>query len=422
MAQNRIPRGEHGDVVVRKTPDGVWRARVQVRDLDGRIRSVRTTAATKGAARRQLDHLLNRRVAAATPGGVTSTTTFETLAALWIEHRTDHGKTHSDGPLAAQTLAAYDAAIRLMVIPAIGHVQVRETNVILLDRLFADIEHGRPHGAYPQRPGGRSTRQLRAVLSGMLGLAVAHGAIPANPMRDASATSRGTAREVQYLTPVQARHLQICVRRESVRVPGRRMPNRDLQDFVTLLLGTGCREGEGLAIRLIDLLDFDTDTPKLHVRGTLIEPRTGFVDRLHRQDTTKNHEDRILILPDTIATMLRHRLGRTPPLHSEQPIFGTRTGNWLSPANLRTRLRQALHRAVAHGTPADQALAGVTFHTLRRTVGTLLAHDISLDAAREQLGHRDPSVTYQHYVGKRPLAPDVRSALDQLLHAPTPQT
>ena len=420
MAQNRIPRGEHGEVVVRKTPDGAWRARVQVRDLDGRIRSVRTTAATKNAAKRKIDNLLDSRVAAATPGGVTPTTTFQTLADLWLQHRADHGKTHSDGPLASQTLAAYNAAIRLMVIPAIGHVQVRETNVILLDRLFADIEHGRSHGAYPEQPGGRSTRQLRAVLSGMLGLAVAHGALPTNPMRDAAATSRSTTREVQYLTPAQARHLRTRVHRESVRVPGRRMPNRDLQDFVTLLLGTGCREGEALAIRHIDLLDFDTATPKLHVRGTLIEPRTGFVDQLHRQDTTKNREDRILILPDTVADMLRDRIDRTPVLAPDRPIFGTRTGNWLSPANMRTRLRHGLHRAAAHGTPADQALGGVAFHTLRRTVGTLIAHEVSLDAAREQLGHRDPSVTYQHYVGKRPLAPDLRGTLEQLLQHPIP--
>ena len=351
MAQNRIPRGEHGDIVVSKSPDGTWRARAQVRDLDGRIRSVRTTAATKSGAKRRLDHLLTTRVGAATTGGVTAATTFESLAALWLEHRSDHGKTRSDGPLAAQTLAAYDAAIRLMVVPAIGRVQVRETNVILLDRLFADIEHGRPHGAYPEQPGGRSTRQLRAVLSGMLGLAVAHGALAANPMRDTAATSRGKAREVQYLTPAQARHLRTRVRRDTARIPGRRMPNHDLEHFVDLLLGTGCREGEGLAIRPLDLLDFDTETPKLHVRGTLIEPRAGFVDRLYRQDTTKNHEDRILILPDTVADMLRHLLDRTPPLAPDQPVFASRTGNWLSPANLRTRLRQAIQRAVAQGTP-----------------------------------------------------------------------
>ena len=57
---------------------------------------------------------------------------------------------------------------------------------------------------------------------------------------------------------------------------------------------------------------------------------------------------------------------------------------------------------------ADQAarrgrgtrLAGVSPHTLRRRVGTLVARSAGLDAAPEVLGHRDPSVTARHYVAE----------------------
>jgi integrase len=228
-----------------------------------------------------------------------------------------------------------------------------------------------------------------------------------------------------------------------MRVDGRRMPNRDLEEFVDLLLGTGMREGEGLAIRPIDLTGLpepDRDdgydgaercqvvgeatvefsggavegtVPVLHVCGTVVEPRKGYVDKLHRQDMTKTREDRRLILPDHVATMLVERMRRQPPATPQSPIFGTRTGNWISPANMRTRLRLAIDRAVENGEPADKELDGTTLHTLRRTVGTLLAHQVSLDAARDQLGHRDPSITYRHYVGKRPLAPDLRTTLNQ---------
>jgi integrase len=415
MAQNRIPRGEHGDIVVRQTEEGLWRARVQVRDLDGRIRSVRASGETKGAARRLLERRLDARVGTRATGGATSDMSFETLATVWLQHRKDHGKARSDGPLAPQTLAAYDAVIRTMIIPAIGKVQVREADVLFLDRLFADIENGRRHGSYPEHSRGHSTKQLRAVLSGMLGLAVAHGALSSNPIREAARTSRRRDRVVRYLSVEQANHLRSRVRRENLRIPDRRMPNQDLEDFVDLLLGTGCREGEALAIRPRDLIDFDTPTPKLHVCGTLLEPRKGFIDQLSRQDTTKNHEDRILILPDAVVQTLQARLDRMASAGPDQPIFASRTGNWLSPANLRTRLREALRRAADCATPLDHTLEGCTFHTLRRTVGTLIAHDVSLDAAREQLGHRDPSITYQHYVGKRPTAPDVRATLDLLL-------
>ena len=79
------------------------------------------------------------------------------------------------------------------------------------------------------------------------------------------------------------------------------------------------------------------------------------------------------------------------------------------------RLRRSLSRATPTAAGSPDEIHGTSFHTLRRTVGTLIAHEVSLDAAREQLGHRDPSVTYQHYVGRRAVAPDVREVLDRLL-------
>jgi integrase len=414
MPQNRIPRGKSGEIKVRQQPDGRWAARVQVRDIDGRIRSVRATGKTKGAVTRAIQRRLDERVDCSITG-ISPNTTYGALADYWLQHRKDHGKVRAKGPLAPQTLATYNAEIEHIIIPALGEVQVRETSVPFLDRLFADVEHGRQHGNYEPRQGGRSTRQLRVVLGGMIGLAVAHGALAANPIRDASRSARELKTEVEYLTVEQALHLRSRVRRSEMRVRDGRMPNLDLEEFVDLLLGTGCREGEGLAIRPIDLTDLNGGLPVLHVRGTLIEPRKGYVDKLHRQETTKTRDDRRLILPDATARMLRERMRRQPPVSREDPVFGTRTGNWISPANMRTRLRSAIERARATGAPLDQELEGTTFHTLRRTVGTLIAHEVSLDAAREQLGHRDPSITYRHYVGKRSLAPDLRDTLSQLV-------
>ncbi|WP_182378926.1 tyrosine-type recombinase/integrase [Nocardioides sp. WS12] len=412
MPQIRIPRGGHGDIVAKQLADGRWSARVQVRDIDGRVRSVRATEKTKSSATRLVERRLRERVDPSI-AGITGDTTFEDLSALWLQHRKDHGKVKTKGLLAPQTLATYQYDITQVIIPAIGQVRVREATIPLLDRLFADVEHGRKHGNYPARPGGRSTRQLRVVLGGMLALAVAHGALTANPIRDVSQSSRQPNPEVKFLTIDQARHLRTRVRRTAIRVPDQRMPNHDLEEFIDLLLGTGCREGEGLAIRPIDLHDLDGPVPTVHICGTVIEPRKGYVDHLHRQNRTKTGDDRRLVLPDAVAAMLRERMRRDPPSTPESPIFATGTGNWISPANLRTRLRSALSRSSGPPDPFDEALAGTTLHTLRRTVGTLIAHEVSLDAARDQLGHRDPSVTFRHYVGKRLVAPDLRSTLDQ---------
>lgn len=414
MVQHRIPRGAHGQITVRRQPAGTWLARTQVRDIDGRIRSVRYSAGTKSAAARGLEATLRGRTDPSV-AGITGSTTMEALASKWLQHRRDHGQVRQKGPLAPQTLATYHSEIDNVIVPAIGQVQIREANVPFLDRLFADVEHGRSHGSYPGRTGGRSTRQLRVVLGGMLGLAVAHGALSANPMRDAATSARTFRREVQFLTVEQAVLLRREVRRDSIRIEGRRMPNTDLEQLIDLLLGTGCREGEALAIRPRDLEDLDGVTPTLHVCGTLVEPRRGYVEKLHRQDTTKTRQDRRLILPTAVVEMLQERMERRPPPSADAPIFATGKGNWIAPSNMRTRLRSAIARATERGPREARELRGVTLHTLRRTVGTLLTHEISLDAARDQLGHRDPSVTYQHYVGRRATAPDVRSTLDKLL-------
>lgn len=389
-------------------------ARAQVRDVDGRIRSVRAIDGTKGAAIRRLERRLSERTDPSVVG-LNSGTTLDTLASAWLQHRRDHGQVRKRGPLTEQTLATYSSEIQQVIVPAVGRVRVQEVTVPFLDRLFADVEHGRAHGKYAAREGGRSTRQLRVVLGGMLALAVAHGALPTNPIRDASPSVRSTPPDIHFLTIRQAIHLREHVQRVQTRIEGRRMENRDLEDFVDLLLGTGCREGEALAIRPCDLEGLDSSLPVLHVCGTVIEPRRGFVPHLHRQDATKTRQDRRLVLPDATVAMLKERLRRSSPQSAQSPVFATRTGNWTSPANMRGRFRRALARAVDCDCPEADDLAGTTLHTLRRTVGTLLAHDVSLDAAREQLGHRDPSVTYQHYVGRRATAPDVRSTLDQLL-------
>jgi integrase len=93
-------------------------------------------------------------------------------------------------------------------------------------------------------------------------------------------------------------------------------------------------------------------------------------------------------------------------------VFSSRTGAWLWPNNIRTRLRQAV--------VGMSGLDGTTPHTFRRTVGTLVAHEAGLDAAREQLGHSDPSVTYQRYVAARRVAPDLGPLLNRFFAGDVP--
>jgi integrase len=237
----------------------------------------------------------------------------------------------------------------------------------------------------------------------MLDLAVRHGAIESNPMNIVAPTGRAAraGRGVTFLTVERAVHLRHVVRRDVQRVPGRRMPNRDLEEWVDFVLGTGCRDGEVLAVRWRDVC---LDVPTIHVCGTVVEPRGDLVPFLVRQPRTKSRVERTLLLPEHVASMLAARRARSSFTGPEDPVFATSRGTLISPANVRTRLRRAVQD--------DDLLRGASPHLLRRSVGTLIAHEAGLDAAREQLGHSDPSVTFQHYVGRRAVAPDLRRVLD----------
>jgi len=371
---------------------------VRVRDRDGQVREVTASADTRGAARRALARRLDsRRDPTAT--GVTADMTIETLAAFWLTHRQTHGRARQSGALRKSTLGAYDAALRTVVVPALGGYRVGELTVGILEAAFADIERG-----------GRSTAQARSVLNQMLGLAVRHGAIRTSPMPLVERSAR-ERQEVQALDVDTARRLRRVVHPSHRRTPGRRGPNSDLADVVDLLLGTGVRIGEGLALRWRDL-DLAGDPPTVHVSGTLLEPRPGHVEALTRQDETKTGRDRTLVLPAAVVDMLAARRKVTRWRRLDDPVFASRTGAWLWPNNVRTRLRQAV--------VGISGIDGTTPHTLRRSVGTLVAHEAGLDAAREQLGHSDPGITYQRYVAARAVAPDLRSLLDRFFAPDVP--
>ena len=86
----------------------------------------------------------------------------------------------------------------------------------------------------------------------------------------------------------------------------------DLHDVALLLLGTGMRIGEALALRWTDF-DLMADTPCVRVGATLVEPRRDaasgqvFVPGLHRQPMTKTGAARTIALPRTVVEMLNRR-------------------------------------------------------------------------------------------------------------------
>ena len=320
--------------------------------------------------------------------------TVDELSAYWLKHRRTSGGSRISRPLRPQSLAGYATDMDRVMSPALGAVRIDELSVGLLDGIFTELESA-----------GVSTRIARSALNQMLELAVRHGALAANAMTSVAKPYR-EPREVEALTIVQVRRLRHLTRPETQARLSARGPNRDLGDFIDLALGTGARIGEVLALRWQDL-DLDSTTPTASICGTVVEPRGGYVDTLHRKDATNSRSVRTLILPSAAVAVLRERHAASPYRSADDPALASGRGTWLWPSNIRTRLRAAIDAT---------ELEGATPHTLRRTVATRIAHEVSLDAAIAQLGHSHPSLAFQIYVARRDAAPDVRHVLDDFLN------
>jgi len=343
--------------------------------------------------------------------------TVQELGEYWMRRRLEEARAPSTGErrgeegedvgvVSMQTLAGYQVALSRIINPRLGGLRLTEARTGVVDEALARVDLS-----------GRTTRVARSVLAQMFAMAVRHDALVSNPMREVRRSPR-RRRVVQALTVEEARellrqtasHQSSVARDEAGLLSGGTRRTPDLHDVVLLLLGTGMRIGEALALRWTDL-DLDADTPWVRVDATMVEPRRDaasgqvFVAGLHRQPMTKTGAERTLALPSASVEMLKRRRAATTGQHDQEPVFAHGGGGWLWPNNVRTKLR-----GVVAGTP----LAGVSPHTLRRTVGTLVAHSAGLDATRDVLGHRDPSVTARHYVADTSRVIDVRSTLDPI--------
>lgn len=389
-----------------------WRARGRVRDQRNRYREVVVIRDTKGEAKREAERRLEFLGGMIKAGVVNERpSTVAELADRWLEMRARSAaratatpearpgrKVRQELALSPNSLASYASVVRGVIIPELGEMRLDEVTVTTLDDALIALDDI------------RSTRIPRTVLGQMFAHAVARGWIQTNPMRNVS-PERRVRTEVQALTVEQVRKLLALasaqlnstpVTEDGKGVGGRRV-NRDLRDCLYLLLGSGVRIGELIALRWSDL-DLDGDVPVIRVAATMIEPRGEEIPDRYRQPYTKSKESRTVPIPDVVMSLLADRKQAREPATDDEYVFAGETGEPIWPSNVRTRLRNL--------TADVDGLQGSTPHTMRRTVGDRLFDVYGLQAVIDVLGHTPAGASFQHYVRTRRVDPSLRAALD----------
>lgn len=333
MARPELAPGTWGRIRREEMGPNRFRARARFRDFDGRTRDVEAWGSTGPAAERALRVKLRDRCAP-NDDDITRDMRISRLSELWIDELI------AEERVARQTVYTYESSLRTSILPALGNLRIREGTVGRLDRFLKAVAKHHP----------ASAKSAKCVLGQMFNLAVRHGALSANPVRDTGRIPR-PRRTVTALTPENLELVRAAIRAWQAPKAGKSGPRHtgDLADIVDLMLATGGRIGEILALRWADL-DLAAHRPTLTFSGTIVFLKgKGFF----WQPWTKSDAGyRTLVLPDfAVGMLLSRKITAADNLHDA--IFTSRNGTWLSPNNVRRQWRQARkgHRPDLGGPP-----------------------------------------------------------------------
>ena len=225
--------GQHGKIVRDYVGGGVWLARTRFRDADGVTRRVRRVGPAdkfnkygKLAEDALLMALAERRppIGSAAIGP-------DTLVATLVDRHID--RLAEDGR-SIKTLDTYRYDAQKLA-KFIGGVRVGEATPARLDAALRSMRS--MHGTTMARRG-------RTLLRGALQLAVLDNVLATNPVRDVQLIrSKSAPTGADALTADQLRELLIKLRVSET------CAKRDLVDPITLLIATGLRRSELLALR-----------------------------------------------------------------------------------------------------------------------------------------------------------------------------
>lgn len=367
MARPPMPLGSYGTITAWEDSTG-WVAKTRYRDFDGVSRQVKRRGRSKAAAVRSLKAALVDRQTPARESEIIPDSRFSKVADLWLAEVED---AVDSGRRSPATLDIYRSVYRKHVKPALGEMRVREITTPVVDRALSVIK---------KRSVSRA-RTSKIVVSGVMRLAARHGAIPYNPVREVGRIDSEPRR------PPRALNAEERTAWLDALAASRKAQDWDLPDLTRMMLATGCRIGECLAIGWSDV---DLEAAEVEIRWRLVR-RTGV--GLLRMPSTKSGRkgERLVPLPSWAVMMLKRRYLAIGP--GVEAVFPDSLGGWRDPSNVRRVWRQVRD---------DAEIDGLVSHMLRKTVASFLDDsNVAVRKISDQLGHSKISMTQDRYLGRR---------------------
>jgi integrase len=375
-----VARRANGEGSIFRRKDGTWSAELSYRDDYGTLKRRTVYGKTQAEVRTKFRDA-RERIEAGAPVKDASVT-----VAAWLEDWITKSLAASDRKQATKDL--YATIARTHLVPTVGTIplgRLRPSDVEAL--IVAKRDAGLA---------GSTVRTIYTVLRAALDIAARDGMLRSNP---AAAVRRPGVerRDAHHLTVAQAQALLEAVRGDR------------LESLFRLMLATGLRRGEALALHWSDV---DLDAGLLRVRWTLSRTSQGL--QLDEPKTDKSR--RTVPLPRSAVQTLRAHRGRQEDERRPAAgtwldtglVFATEIGTPLEPRNVLRRFEQLAQRA---------GLVGVHLHTLRHSAASfLLAAGTHTKVVQEHLGHSSYAITADIYSHVGPaLQREAADRLDQAL-------
>jgi integrase len=302
-----------------------YRSKARFRDHDDHVRPVTAFGKNKTTAERALLQKLQDRARTNQSGELTAMHKIDHLIDVWEKK---FKQSVADGKRSPTSLDNYQGAIKNHIRPALGELRIGEATTQRIDTVITKIT---------ERAGAPRAKTCRAILSGMMKLAVRYGAISVNPVREIEAIEAQTTNPPRSLTVEEVTLLRKHLATDE------RAVQADLPDLVAFMLGTGVRIGEALAV-LWSQANLEAAT--VEVTSTIVRVKG---EGLLRKRTKSRAGHRVLHLPEWNIAVLRSRY--TSGIRLDDPIFADTIGGFRDPTNVRRSLRTALSPRRQHRPP-----------------------------------------------------------------------